>query len=67
MNDDIGGNYIKDTIVHNIELCYININKYDEYEDNTEQFIRNQEYISKMNEIKYKDKLLSMIIDIIKI
>jgi hypothetical protein len=67
MIDDCSGNYIKDTIINNIENCYININKYEEYEDDPEQFIRNQEYITKMNEQKYKDKMLSMIIDIIKI
>jgi hypothetical protein len=67
MNDDIDGNYIKDTVIHNIETCYININKYDDYQDNTEQFIRNQEYITKMNDQKYKDKFLSMIFSIIKI
>jgi hypothetical protein len=67
MNDDIGGNYIKDTLINNIESCYINVNKYEDYEDDTEQFMKNQEYISKMNEQKYKDRFLSMIIDIIKI
>jgi hypothetical protein len=67
MNEDIGGNYIKDTVIHNIETCYININKYDDYQDNAEQFIRNQEYIIKMNDQKYKDKFLSMITNIIKI
>jgi len=67
MNDDICGNYIKDTLINNIESCYINVNKYEDYEDDTEQFMKNQEYISKMNEQKYKDRFLSMIIDIIKI
>ena len=67
MNDDIDGNYIKDTIIHNIELCYINVNKYENYEDDTEEFIKNQDYISKLNEQKNKDKFLSMIINIIKV
>lgn len=67
MNDDITGNYIKDTIVGNIEKCYMAVNNYNEYQDNVELFIRNQEYINRMSEQKYKERFLMMIIDIIKI
>jgi len=67
MNEDINGNYIKNTIVDNIENCYLSVNKIENYKDNTEQFFRNQEYITKLSEMKYRDKFLELIIDIIKI
>jgi hypothetical protein len=67
MNEDYGGNYIKDTIINNIENCYISVNKYDDSQNNIDQFIRNQEYITRMTEQKYKERFLSMIIDSIKI
>lgn len=67
MNDDPNGNYIKNTIVENIENIYLSINKFENYEDNTEQFFKNQEYISKLGESKYRDRFLNLIIDLIKI
>jgi len=64
-DDDANCTYIKNTIVQNIEDCYLNVNKYDSYQEDIDQFINNQEYINKMSELKYKDKLLSRIIELI--
>lgn len=62
-DDDTNCNYIKNTIVQNIEDCYLNVNKYDSYQDDIEQFINNQEHINKMSEQKYKEKILSKIME----
>jgi hypothetical protein len=67
MNDDPNGNYIKNTILENIENCYLSVNNIDNYKNNIEQFLKNQEYIIKLCEQKYKDKFLNSIIDLIKI
>jgi hypothetical protein len=67
MNEDINGNYIKNIIIENIENCYLSINNYQNYENDIDQLLKNQEYISKLNETRYKDKFLSSIIEIIKI
>lgn len=67
MIEDPSGNFIKNTIVENIENLYLSINKYENYEDNTEQFFKNQEYINKLSEVKYRERFLSLIIDLIKI
>jgi hypothetical protein len=68
MNDDDSiGTYIKNTILKNIEECYLKVNNYDNYVDNIDQFLKNQEHISKLREEKYKDKFLSKIISIITI
>jgi hypothetical protein len=64
-DDDINYSYIKNTVIKNIEDCYLNINKYDSYQDNIEKFITNQEYINRMSENKYKDKFLEKIIELI--
>ncbi len=67
MNEDISGNYIKDTIINNIENCYMSINTFDEFNNEPSQFIRNQEYINNMNDNKYKERFMSLLIDTIKI
>ena len=66
-DDDDNGTYIKDTISKNIYNCYLNINNYDNYNEDIDQFVKNQEYILNLNEQKYKDKLFSQIIKIIQI
>jgi outer membrane murein-binding lipoprotein Lpp len=67
MNDDITNTYIKSTIIENIKDIYLNVNKFENYKDNIDQFFRNQNHISKLNEQKYQDKFLNEIIQIIKI
>ena len=67
MNDDNNGIYIKNTIIKNIEQCYFKINIYENYKDNIDQLIKNQEYLNKLNEQKYGEKLLTKIISIISI
>jgi hypothetical protein len=66
-DDDTNGTYIKNIIFKNMETCYLKINIFDEYADNTEQFLKNQEHINKLSEQKYKDKFLTKIIQIITI
>lgn len=65
IEDDSNYTYIKNSVIKNIEDCYLNINKYECYEDNIEQFINNQDHINKMSEIKYKEKFIEKIIDIL--
>jgi hypothetical protein len=68
-DDDSNATYIKNTIIKNIENSYLNVNNYERYkcENNIDQFIRNQEYISKLNVQKYKDNFLKKIVKIITI
>ena len=67
IDDDSNGTYIKNTIIKNIEECYLNVNTYENYMDDMDQFVKNQEHINKLNEQKYKDKFLLKIIQIISI
>jgi hypothetical protein len=68
MNDDDSiGTYIKNTIIKNIEECYLRVNNYDNNINDIDQFLKNQEHINKLREDKYKDKLLLKIISIITI
>ena len=62
MKDD-NGSYLIDTIIKNIELLYFKVNI--DYDDNPDQFIKNQEYIFTISEQKFKDKFLVKIINII--
>ncbi len=66
-DDDVNGSYVKNTIIKNIEDCYLAFNTFDNYENNVDQFLKNQEHINKLNEEKYKDKFLNKIINIITI
>jgi hypothetical protein len=61
MNDDMGGQYIKNTVSRNIEILYMKANIYDRYEDRIEKFMNNQEHIGKFSDEKYKDKILLQI------
>lgn len=67
VDDETNGNYIKNTILKNIEECYLRINTYDNYSNDMEQFLKNQEHINKLSEQKYKDLFLKKIIEIISI
>ena len=66
-DDNTNGKYIKDTIIQNIERCYLKINTYENFGNNSEQFMKNQEHIDNITEQKYKDKFFTQIINIIKI
>ena len=65
MNNDNNGEYIKNIISYNIEQCYISINVYDD--NNMDDFLRNQDHINKLSDEKYKDLLLSKIIELVDI
>jgi hypothetical protein len=58
-NIDIDGEYIKDVLVCILNSCYLRYNKYDKYENNTDTYIKNQEYIGDIfKDEKYKTRLL---------
>ena len=65
--DDENGTYIKDVIINNISNVYLNANSFDNYKEDTDLFIKNQEYIVNMGKQKYKDKLFKNILKIIEI
>jgi hypothetical protein len=66
MNDDnTNGLYICDIILKNIETCYLKINVFDNYSTDTDLFLSNQEHIYNLSELKYKEKFLSKITQII--
>jgi hypothetical protein len=67
IDDNTNAEYIKNTIIKNIEFCYRKVNIFDNYNDNIDQFIKNQEHINKLNEIKYKDKIFASILPLIEI
>jgi hypothetical protein len=67
IDDNTSAEYIKNTIIKNIEFCYRKVNIFDNYNDNIDQFIKNQEHINKLNEIKYKDKIFASILPLIEI
>ena len=65
-DDDKNGNYIRETIIKNIELLYLKVNECDSYCD-MDIFLKNQEHINKLSEIKYKELFLIKICNIIDI
>ena len=65
--DDENGTYIKDTIINNISNIYLSENIFDNYKDETDLFIKNQEYILNMSKDKYKEKIFKNILKIIEI
>ena len=67
IDDNTSAEYIKNTIIKNIEFCYRKVNIFNNYNDNIDQFIKNQEHINKFNEIKYKDKIFASILPLIEI
>ena len=66
-DDDSSGTYIKNTVIKNIEQCYLSVNIYIDNDMDIDDFIKNQEYISKLSEQKYKDQFLKKIVGIITI
>ena len=66
MNDD-DNNYVKDTILKNISMCYLKINLYENYTRDIDQFLKNQDHINNMFETKYKDKFFNNLLQIIHI
>ena len=64
-NDDENTNYIKNTIVSNISHLYLQINNFEDYEDDMDLFLKNQEYILNMSSVKYKNRLIKDILKII--
>ena len=65
--DDENGSYIKDTIINNISNIYLEANLFDNYKNETDLFIKNQEYILNMSKDKYKNKLFKKILEIIEV
>ena len=66
-DDDTNGEYIINVIIKNIELCYMKVNNMDNYGDDIVQFLKNQEHINQLQDIKYKEKMLISIIKLIDI
>jgi len=66
-DDDSSGTYIKNIVLKNIQKCYLQINIYENYTNDVDQFLKNQEHINKLREEKYKDSFLSKIVSIINI
>ena len=65
--DDNNGSYIKETIIHNIGLIYMEVNIFEDYKNDLDLFMKNQEYIMNMSNQKYKDKFFKSILKIIDI
>ena len=64
-NIDSNGNYIKNTILaNNIYNIYLKLNQI-EIINNIDQFINNQTHILKLSDIKYQDKWLNQIKDLL--
>jgi hypothetical protein len=61
-DDDTNGEYIVNVVLKNIELCYMKINNMDNYGDDIDQFLKNQEHINRLHDIKYKEKIMALII-----
>jgi hypothetical protein len=66
-DDDTNGEYIVSTVLKNIELCYMKVNNMDNYGDDIDQFLKNQEHINRLHDIKYKEKIMALIISNIDI
>jgi hypothetical protein len=66
-DDDTNGEYIVNVVLKNIELCYMKVNNMDNYGDDIDQFLKNQEHINRLHDIKYKEKIMALIISHIDI
>ena len=66
-DDDKNGKYIKETLIKNITMCYMKVNKLENYDADMEQFLKNQEHINNISEQKYMDKFLQKIVNIVDI
>jgi hypothetical protein len=66
-NNDTNGSYIKEIILKkNIARCYLKVNTIDNVKNNND-FIENQQHISKILDEKYQEKWLNKIKNLIKI
>jgi hypothetical protein len=66
-DDETNGEYIVSTVLKNIELCYMKVNNMDNYGDDIDQFLKNQEHINRIHDVKYKEKIMVLIISHIDI
>ena len=58
-NRDNADDYIADVLIGNLNSCYLRYNKFEKYANNTDLYIKNQEYISLIyKDDKYKQRLL---------
>lgn len=55
-------NYLIDTLVKNIHATYLLTNNFDNYDDDVDQFMKNQTYIMEIYTDKYKERLLKLLI-----
>ena len=61
-NEDNNGEHIKKICINTLQSLYLRCNKYDNYKNNNELYIKNQEYISSIaRDEKYKDRLINKI------
>ena len=65
IDDDTNGDYIVNVVVKNIELCYMKVNNINNYENDFDQFLKNQEHIMRLQDPKYKERFLDMIIQLL--
>jgi hypothetical protein len=66
-DDDTNGEYIVNVVLKNIELCYMKVNNMDNYGDDIDKFLKNQEHINRLHDIKYKEKILVLIVNLVDI
>lgn len=64
-DDDTNGDYIINIVSKNIEICYMKVNNIDNYETDLDQFLKNQEHIMKLQDPKYKERLLAQIVQLL--
>jgi hypothetical protein len=65
-NGDNNGEHIKKICIDTLQSLYLRCNKYENYINDNELYIKNQEYISLIaNNEKYKDRLIMKIKDCI--
>jgi len=64
-DDDTNGDYIINIVSKNIEICYMKVNNIDNYENDLDQFLKNQEHIMKLQDPKYRERLLAQIVQLL--
>lgn len=65
-NEDNNAEHIKKICIDTLQSLYLRCNKYENYINNNELYIKNQEYISSIaKDEKYKDRLIIKIKDYI--
>lgn len=55
---NVNNEYLKNTLIENIKLCYLKANIFENYQDDgdTETFLNNQIHINKLSDDKYREK-----------